>query len=200
MVQINVGVWIVCFRGCLGALAAHKKKLKPLSYLPGNKQIVRTSWYDRNVRLIGIVTEFVITVFFLPFPSLNSHMFHVLIFHTPFISVPFLWIIYFQWFMNSLSPLCFLSSFYISHLVSCKLQAVIWPSVFCQSPYLILSQLFIIWPSVIQHNALSNTAMWHASYKFVLCTHAYSRIPLPSHCWFLTMSHSAVDVPLFVHH
>jgi hypothetical protein len=49
MVQINVGVWIFCFRGCLGTLSVHKKVLKPLSYLPGNKQIVRTSWYDRKV-------------------------------------------------------------------------------------------------------------------------------------------------------
>jgi hypothetical protein len=49
MVQINVVVCIFCFRGCLGTLSVHKKILKPLSYLQGNKQIIRTSWYDRNV-------------------------------------------------------------------------------------------------------------------------------------------------------
>ncbi|PNF15923.1 WD repeat-containing protein 89 [Cryptotermes secundus] len=37
---------------CLRTLAVNKNKLKPLSSLAGNKQIVRTSWYDRNSELL----------------------------------------------------------------------------------------------------------------------------------------------------
>lgn len=73
---MDIDVWIFCFRECLRTLAVNKKKLKPLSDLAGNKQIVRTSWYDRNVRLIDIITDFVSFLFLLPS---NSHSFTVLI-------------------------------------------------------------------------------------------------------------------------
>lgn len=39
-------------RKCLRTLSVHNKKLKPLSNLMGNKQIVRASWYDINSEVL----------------------------------------------------------------------------------------------------------------------------------------------------